>query len=844
MSLWQMSLSSAVLILVIVFVRALLLHKLPKKTFLALWTVVLLRLLVPFSFSSSLSVYTLAEKYTPIMDMTNRLQEYLSPQSGPESVPQDASDAAASRNTPQNSTDAAASSRNTTQNSSDAAASSRNTPQSSSDATVSSRNTTQSSSDAAASSRNIPQSSSDAAVSSRNTTEKLPDAATSPQSSSQNKDASARNVPADTSGRLSVWAARVPLLPSIWTILWAAGFTLCLGYFLFSYVKCYRNFQMSLPAGHEALRKWYAVHPLRRKMSIRQSDRIISPLSYGILHPVILMPKTTDWSDTRQLWYILEHEYIHIQRFDVLTKLVMAAALCIHWFNPFVWVMYLLFNRDIELSCDETVIRRFGENTRSAYAMTLISMEEKKSGLSPLYNSFSKNAIEERILAIMKIKKITFISCTLAVMLVAGITAAFATSASAPDRADSKNAIGQTDTGYNMDEITARMTELNLLIDEKEKELDFLLSELDSSVISEDVNTLSREIEEAKEEQYTLTSMLDDLETQQFFNTTYGAYGIHYELPENRLYIDQKIIQYFYDEENGKALWADNEGEIYVEVIRNSNGEILRLNQVNPISECEAFEADDTPQSSNTAESFDLSFQAARHGIAHSVSESERFYEYEKFGLSYDDVTGYLMYDGKTVGYFKDEYQPGAYTRFTDEGGELGVVVVRNESGEIAALQVDPISECEAFDADEGSDAVQYADGGSAGTINQTNSSDASGTDSRETTSALGTSSETNDSPSSVPSVPSEYAAFGISVNEKTNFWTYHGKGIAAIYDNNGGIYTTDSVPENNAVYLEVERDSNDTVTRLKEITKEEMQKLFDQTQFDEVMPGEVAIEE
>ncbi len=61
-----------------------------------------------------------------------------------------------------------------------------------------------------------------------------------------------------------------------------------------------------------------------------------------------------------------------------------------------VWIMYVLANRDIELSCDEAVIRGFGERTKSAYAMMLIRMEETRSGLLPLCNHFSKNAIEGR----------------------------------------------------------------------------------------------------------------------------------------------------------------------------------------------------------------------------------------------------------------------------------------------------------------------------------------------------------------------------------------------------------------------------------------------------------------
>lgn len=95
--------------------------------------------------------------------------------------------------------------------------------------------------------------------------------------------------------------------------------------------------------------------------------------------------------------------------------------------------MYILANRDIELSCDEAVVRLFGENTRTAYARSLISMEETRSGLTPLCNNFSKNAIEERITAIMKIKKASMFSLVLALALIVGVTTAFATSSASSD---------------------------------------------------------------------------------------------------------------------------------------------------------------------------------------------------------------------------------------------------------------------------------------------------------------------------------------------------------------------------------------------------------------------------
>lgn len=682
MTLWQMSFSGAVLILTVVFVRALLIHKLPKKTFLALWMLVLLRLLVPFSFSSSFSVYTLAANYMP-EELISLLPDAVLP------VRYDTANAS------QESSGTSDVSRNALQKPSDTSDASRSAFREPSDASDASRNVSQELSGVPGTSRDLSQDTSSAGVPFRNLLQKADSA-------------------------LSVLSANAPLPLSLWTILWFTGFALCLGYFLFTYIRCFRRFQMSLPICQSFLRDWYAAHPLKRRLSVRQSDMISSPLSYGVLHPVILMPKTADWSDTRSLSYVLEHEYIHIRHFDTLTKLLITAALCIHWFNPLVWVMYLLFNRDIELSCDETVLRRFGENTKSDYAMTLICMEETKSGLAPFCSSFSKNAIEERIRAIMKIHKITVFSRTLAVFLVAAIAVIFVTSCSSSANTSAQKA----DAAYSGDNGVLRAET--------------------ESVPSKDTDTV----------------------------------GI------------------------------------------NSS----------------AIEDTDLPT----------------HKIAYDVSRSDRFPEYEALGLSYDDNSGYLMYDGKTVGFFKDEYGPETYIRFTDEGGELGVIVVRDSSWEIASLQVGaienmlnpdtnaPTAECpetiaEVSVACTDSHFHHFTDDTDTQSTQTGHHSHGSHHQDRGThhqdTYATGTTATENGSGCSVPS---HYEDFGICSDAETNCWTYQGKDIAAIYDQGHGIYTCDTVSEDHCVYLEVERNANGDMIQMNEITKEEMQKLCDNASWSE----------
>lgn len=240
-----------------------------------------------------------------------------------------------------------------------------------------------------------------------------------------------RVLPIGASGQAASMPDSITNAVSTWTVVWAAGVLVCAVLFSLAYWKCRKEFQTSIPVGNDFTENWLSVHQQGRRISIRQSGRFSAPLTYGVLHPVILMPTSTKWENTDSLAYVLAHEYVHIRRFDSIRKLVLIVVLCVHWFNPLVWVMYILVNRDIELSCDEAVVRFFGENTKAAYARALISMEETRSGLTPLCSSFSKNAIEERITAIMKIKKTTVFSLVLAGFIVVGTATAFATSANA-----------------------------------------------------------------------------------------------------------------------------------------------------------------------------------------------------------------------------------------------------------------------------------------------------------------------------------------------------------------------------------------------------------------------------
>ena len=217
-------------------------------------------------------------------------------------------------------------------------------------------------------------------------------------------------------------------------ILWLAGAVLLAVAFVVSYRRSVAVFRTALPLTHPAINRWRQCYPVLRGVPIRRCDRIRSPLTYGLVRPVILLPKGLDY-EQEEVGYILLHEGTHIKHRDAWWKLFLAAALCVHWFNPLVWCMYVWANRDLERCCDESVVRRCGLEARSEYALTLLKWEERRSGLLPLCSNFGTPILKERVVFIMKLKKQSAAAVALTLALVMGTTVAFATGP-APETAE------------------------------------------------------------------------------------------------------------------------------------------------------------------------------------------------------------------------------------------------------------------------------------------------------------------------------------------------------------------------------------------------------------------------
>lgn len=159
------------------------------------------------------------------------------------------------------------------------------------------------------------------------------------------------------------------------------------------------------------------------KDNIFESDQISTPFVCGLIKPKIYIPTGIK---QHELAYILEHEQTHIRRLDYLVKPFAFLLLIIHWFNPIMWLAFVLISKDMEMSCDERVIKKMGSQIKGSYSHSLLSLSVQKSGLlkgSPL--AFGESNIKSRIKNILAYKKPTFTAIALAAVITAALVVGF-----------------------------------------------------------------------------------------------------------------------------------------------------------------------------------------------------------------------------------------------------------------------------------------------------------------------------------------------------------------------------------------------------------------------------------
>ena len=192
------------------------------------------------------------------------------------------------------------------------------------------------------------------------------------------------------------------------TLVWLAGIGVLAAYSVVSLLRLRR--------------KLVGAVPLRENIYL--ADYIESPFVMGIFRPEIYLPSSL--SEQEQA-YIILHEQHHIRRLDHVIKGVAFLALCIHWFNPLVWVAFILSSKDMEMSCDEAVVKKLGEEIRADYSASLLSLATGRRIIAGTPLAFGEGDTKSRIKNLLNWKKpkvwITVLAAVVCVAVVAACAA-------------------------------------------------------------------------------------------------------------------------------------------------------------------------------------------------------------------------------------------------------------------------------------------------------------------------------------------------------------------------------------------------------------------------------------
>ena len=158
--------------------------------------------------------------------------------------------------------------------------------------------------------------------------------------------------------------------------------------------------------------------------NIYQRERVVSPFVLGIIKPRIYLPFDMDEKD---MTHVIAHEQAHIRRKDHLWKPIGFLILTVHWFNPLVWLGYVLLCRDIELACDEKVIKELDRDARADYSQALLSCSINRRMIAACPLAFGEVGVKDRVRSVLCYKKPAFWIIIVAVIACVAVAVCFLT---------------------------------------------------------------------------------------------------------------------------------------------------------------------------------------------------------------------------------------------------------------------------------------------------------------------------------------------------------------------------------------------------------------------------------
>lgn len=179
-----------------------------------------------------------------------------------------------------------------------------------------------------------------------------------------------------------------------------------------------------------ALLRRKLIGSVRLRENIYLADHIATPFVIGVIRPKIYLPS---YLAEQEQSYIILHEQTHIRRFDHIFKMIAFLVLAVHWFNPLVWVAFAYCVKDMEMSCDERVLKEMGGEIKQAYSRSLLSLAAGRRLINGSPLAFGEGNIKDRIKNVMNFKKPGARVMVVSVLLVASLTVGFAANRATPD---------------------------------------------------------------------------------------------------------------------------------------------------------------------------------------------------------------------------------------------------------------------------------------------------------------------------------------------------------------------------------------------------------------------------
>lgn len=198
-------------------------------------------------------------------------------------------------------------------------------------------------------------------------------------------------------GQTETTADPTPPYLKIGTGIWLAGVAAMAVYMLVSWLGLANRVKTAVPVD--------IATDGEHRIKVYQSEQIDSPFLFGIIRPRIYIPENIADND---IPYVVLHEKTHRERKDFLIKFAGFLLLGVYWFHPLVWAAYIMMCRDIELICDEQVIRRLGEQEKKAYSQALLDSAAQRRIISACPVAFGEIGVRERVKNVLNYKKPAF----------------------------------------------------------------------------------------------------------------------------------------------------------------------------------------------------------------------------------------------------------------------------------------------------------------------------------------------------------------------------------------------------------------------------------------------------